>query len=189
MTDNELIKMCKRGSRHAFNMLFEKYQTQVVNIAYGMLSDKEDAYDAAQEVFIKVYRNMDSFKEQSSFTTWLYRITANVCADILRKRQKHLNVTSLSQSEEDNRELDIRDETLTPEESYELTERQSAVRNAIASLKEEYRTVITLCDIEGMSYEDIALVLNIPPGTVKSRISRARNSLKKILINKRELFL
>ena len=75
MTENDLIKKCKKGSREAFNILVSNYQQQVINIAYGKLSNQEDAYDAAQEVFVRVYKSIESFKEQSSFTTWLYRIT------------------------------------------------------------------------------------------------------------------
>ncbi|MGN0106556.1 MAG: RNA polymerase sigma factor [Hominilimicola sp.] len=188
MTENDLIKKCKRGSREAFNILFSRYQSQVVNIAYSMLSDREDAFDAAQEVFVRVYKNIESFKEQASFTTWLYRITSNVCSDILRKRQKDTNVVSINQFVDENKDMDIKDDSQTIEENMELSERQSAVRNAINELKEEYRVVITLCDIEGMSYDEMSNMLNIPTGTVKSRINRARNALKKILMKKRELF-
>ena len=188
MTENDLIKKCKKGNREAFNKLFETYQSQVINIAYSMLSDREDAYDAAQEVFVRVYRNINSFKEEASFNTWLYRIITNVCSDILRKRQKGSKVVSISQMSEENSDIDIPDEAPTPEESMELTERQAVVREAISQLREEYRVIITMCDIEGMSYDDIAEMLKVPKGTVKSRINRARNSLKKILIEKRELF-
>lgn len=188
MTENDLIKKCKKGSREAFNILFSRYQSQVVNIAYNMLSDREDACDAAQEVFVKVYRNIESFKEQSSFTTWIYRITANVCSDILRKRQRDANVVSINRFTDENKEMDIKDDAPTAQENMELSERQAAVRSAINELKEEYRVVITLCDIEGMSYDDISAVLGIPSGTVKSRINRARNALKKNLMKKRELF-
>ena len=188
MPGNDLIQRCKKGDREAFNVLFSKYQSQVINTAYGMLSDKEDAFDAAQEVFIRVYRNIDSFKEQSSFTTWLYRITVNVCSDILRKRQRNSDIISINSFTDDNKDFDIPDESPTVEENMEISERQNAVREAISDLKEEYRTVITLCDIEGMSYDEISEIINIPAGTVKSRINRARNALKKKLMKKRELF-
>ena len=188
MTENDLIKKCKKGDREAFNVLFSNYQSQVINIAYGMLSNREDAYDATQEVFVRVYKSIESFKEQSSFTTWLYRITTNVCSDILRKRQKNTNVISINQAMDENKDMDIRDEAPTPEESMELSEKQRVVREAIAELREEYRVVITLCDIEGMSYDEISEILKIPSGTVKSRINRARNALKKILLKNRELF-
>ncbi len=188
LTENDFIKKCKKGNREAFNRLFEIYQSQVVNIAYSMLSDREDAYDAAQEVFVRVYKNIGSFKEESSFNTWLYRIITNVCSDILRKRQKTSKVISISNMMGEDNDIDIPDDSPTPEENIELTERQRAVKDAISQLREEYRVVITMCDIEGMSYDDIAEMLGIPKGTVKSRINRARSSLKKILITKRELF-
>lgn len=188
MTENDIIRRCKKGNREAFNKLVEKYQSQVINIAYSMLSDKEDAYDAAQEVFIRVYKNIDSFQEKSSFTTWLYRITSNICSDILRKRQRNTNVVSISQIYDDSKDADLRDEGPQPEEVAEMTERQRAVRDAISELNSDYKAVITLCDIEGMSYDEISKVLGVPAGTVKSRINRARNSLRKILSEKRELF-
>ena len=189
MTENDLIKKCKKGNREAFNVLFSRYQSHVINIAYGMLSNREDAYDAAQEVFVKVYRSIESFREQSSFATWLYRITANVCSDILRKRQKSGNIVSISGYTDENKEFDIEDESASVEENMELSERQAAVRKAISALKEEHRIIITLCDLQGMSYDEIAETLKIPPGTVKSRINRARSALKKNLTEKRELFL
>lgn len=189
MTENDLIKKCKSGNREAFNALFSRYQTQVINIAYGMLSDREDACDAAQEVFVKVYKSIGSFNEQSSFTTWLYRITANTCSDFLRKRQRGGNVVSISGFTEENKEFDIEDESASVEEGIELSERQAAVRKAISELKEEHRLIITMCDLEGMSYDQISEILKIPPGTVKSRINRARAALKKNLLEKRELFL
>lgn len=188
MTENELIRKCKKGDRAAFDELCEKYYSRVINIAYGMLSNHDDACDAAQETFFRVYKSIGLFKEQSSFTTWLYRITTNICSDILRRRQRNTNIVSISQVAEEKKDIDIKDNEPTPEESYEITERQLAVRQAISELREEYRVVITLCDIEGMSYDEIAEVLGLPSGTVKSRINRARNSLKKILMDKRELF-
>ena len=188
MTENDIIRKCKKGSREAFNILFTRYQQQVINIAYGMLSDREDAYDAAQEVFVRVYKNIQSFKEQSSFTTWLYRITVNVCQDALRKRQRGGNVVSISAYTDDEKEMDIEDESASVEENLELSERQAAVRRAISELKEEHRVVITMCDLEGMGYDEIGEILKIPPGTVKSRINRARSALRKILMENRELF-
>lgn len=189
MTENEIIQKCKKGSREAFNVLFSRYQSQVINIAYSMLSDREDAYDAAQEVFVKVYKSIGSFNEQSSFATWLYRITANTCSDFLRKRQRSGNVVSISGYTEENKEFDIEDENASVETGLELSERQAAVRQAISELKEEHRLIITMCDLQDMSYDQIAEVLKIPPGTVKSRINRARGALRKILEKKKELFL
>lgn len=183
MPDIDIIKRCKNGDREAFNELFTEYQTQVVNMAFGMLSNREDALDAAQEVFVRVYKGIGSFKEKSSFSTWLYRITMNVCSDFLRKRQRTLNTVSISAGAEDeDKDTDIPDDSPTPEEYAQMNERQKALYEALAELKTEYRTVITLFDIEGLSYEEIAEITKSPVGTVKSRLNRARNSLKKILM-------
>ena len=189
--ENDLIKKCKSGDRAAFSELVEKYQSKIINMAYGMLSDKEDAYDAAQEVFIKVYRSLEAFEGKSSFSTWIYRITVNVCNDMLRKRQRKIPAISIfsSSDDEDERDTQIKDDAPTPQETVETTEMQEEVRKAIASLSDEYRTVITLFDIEGLSYDEISSIIKCPVGTVKSRLSRARAALKKNLSEKRELFL
>ncbi len=189
MTDQEMIAGCKKGSRDAFNELVLKYQKQVFNIAYGMLSDYEDASDAAQEVFVKVYRSIASFKGQASFTTWLYRICANVCNDILRKRQRRGISISLDAEESDSgAPSEIPSSEPTPEESLEQNERQRAVRDAINSLSAEYREVIVYSDLQQLSYDEISAILRCPVGTVKSRLNRARNALRKNLSDKRELF-
>lgn len=185
-----MILRCKQGDRDAFNMLMEKYQTIVFNTAYGMLSNYEDASDAAQEVFIKVYRSIASFKGQSSFTTWLYRICANVCSDILRKRQRRGTTISLDAEREDDASpiSELRSEEATPEEQLEMNEAQKAVWNAIKELKKEYREIIVYSDIQQLSYDEIAKIIKCPTGTVKSRLNRARNALKKKLLKNRELF-
>lgn len=190
MEDSILIKRCRRGDRDAFNELVEKYQTRVVNIAYGMLSDTEDAYDAAQEVFINIYRSIGSFREQSSFTTWLYRITANVCADILRKRQKSLGEISIDAPiGDDNSTMDITDTSHSPETAVFENERQRIVAESMKKLPEDYRQVIHLYDIENLSYKEIAELLNISQGTVKSRIFRGRKLLREILTEYKDIFM
>ena len=189
LPETELIKRCKDGDRNAFNELFAMYENKVINIAYGMLSDREDAYDAAQEVFIKVYKNIASFKENSSLSTWIYRITSNTCNDILRKRQRSVGTVSINSTyDEEEKDMELKDTAPTPAEFAEMTETQRAVREAINELSDEYREVITLCDIEDLSYDEISGIINCPVGTVKSRINRARNALKKKLSEKRELF-
>lgn len=191
MPETELIERCQKGDREAFNELVEQYQSQVINIAYGMLSDREDAYDAAQETFVKIYRNIGGFKGKSSLSTWIYRIVANVCNDMLRKRQRSAVVVSMNStvSDEDDREMDITDDAPTPEELLELSEEQRAVRIAISELSAEHREIITFSDIEQLSYEEISDILKCPIGTVKSRLNRARSALKKKLLKNRELFL
>ena len=189
LTEQELIQLCKNGDREAFNQLIAQYQKQVFNIAYGMLSDYEDALDASQEVFVKVYRSIASFKGQSSFSTWIYRICANVCNDSLRKRQRRGVTVSIENDDDgDNNISEIPSDTPTPEENVMMNERQRAVREAINNLSDEYREIIVYSDINQLSYDEISKVLKCPVGTIKSRLNRARNALRKILSEKRELF-
>lgn len=190
LTEYEIIEKCKNGDREAFNTLVEMYQQQVFNIAYGMLSDYEDASDASQEVFIKIYKSIASFKGQASFATWMYRICANVCNDMLRKRQRRGITLSIDADDEDENSLynELPSNELQPDEQLELNERQAAVRQAIDSLKDEYKEIIVYSDMNDMSYEEVSQVLKVPVGTVKSRLNRARNALRKKLLGKRELF-
>ncbi|MGN1120320.1 MAG: sigma-70 family RNA polymerase sigma factor, partial [Oscillospiraceae bacterium] len=184
MEQDNLIARCKGGEREAFNELVLKYQDNVINLAYNLLSDRDDAYDAAQETFIKVYKNIGSFRGESSFVTWIYRITSNVCKDILRKRQRQGATVSLSPADDsaDSQFMDIKDEKKTPEEMLETTELQREVREALSELKAEYREVIVYCDMEQLSYEEMSSLLKCPVGTIKSRLSRARTALRNNLL-------
>lgn len=188
MTDEQLARKASGGDMKSFDELVLRYHKKVMNTAYGMLSDYHDACDAAQEVFLRVYKSLSSFRENAAFSTWLYRITVNVCSDILRKRKKHMAV-SLDKTDDDGAAHDIPDTGDTPDECAEKNELQKAVRAAVAELPDEYRTVLTLYEFEGVPYEQISEVLKCPIGTVKSRINRAKKQLRKKLEQKRELFL
>lgn len=188
MSEKELISLLKKGDRAAFNVLIEQYQAKVYNIATGMLSDPEDALDASQEVFINVFKSIGSFKEDSALSTWIYRICANVCKDFLRKRMRRLTVVSLDSGDEEDEPLEIADDTKSPEQLSQQSELQRLVRETMDSLSPEYKEVLLLCDIEGLSYEEIAQVLKCPIGTVRSRLNRARQALRKKISEKRELF-
>ena len=179
-----MIELIQSGDRQAFNRLVTEYQQKVINISFGMLSDYEEACDAAQEVFVKIYRYIGGFRGDSSLSTWIYRITKNVCSDFLRKRRE--NAVSIDDSEKN---IEINDNSFSPEHSAEKTERQRLLRSAISELDENSRTVIVLYEMEDMSYEEISKVLDMPVGTVKSRLNRAREKLKKILLPNKELFL
>lgn len=188
--ENVLIEKSKKGDIHAFETLIEAYQKKVFNIAFGMLHNYEDANDAAQEVFIRVFKSIKNFKGESSFSTWLYRITANVCLDELRKR-KNKNVVSIDEDitlEEGEISRQIIDDSPTPDIVAEKNELRKIIYNAISELSEEHKTVIVLRELHGFSYDEISEMIKCPQGTVKSRISRARNILKNILKNKRELY-
>ncbi len=190
MDTDELVRLCKKGDREAFGALVEEYQARIVNIAFGMLSDRDDAMDAAQETFIRIYRAIGGFNEKSSLSTWIYSICKNVCSDALRKRQRTIRGASIeaSAADEDSKVIEPADADADPEQRYIKNERQRLVKKALSELKPEYREMITLYDLNGLSYEEIAEVLDIPIGTVKSRLSRARDGLKKKLLENRELF-
>lgn len=189
MTESELIKKLKKGDRNAFNELVAQYQNKIINIAYGMLSDREDALDASQEVFIKVYKSIGTFSGGSALSTWIYRIAANVCKDYLRKRQRTARTVSIfGDDEEENPMTELPDEKHTPEEAAEHTELQMQIRKAINDLNQDYKSVLVLCDIEGMPYDRASEILRIPVGTVKSRLNRARSALRKKISENKELF-
>ena len=187
--EKALIQKCKQGDIDSFEMLIECYQQKVYNIALRMLGNKEDASDIAQEVFIKVYKSIGGFKEEASLSTWIYRIATNVCLDELRKRKKTkiVSIDSTIQLEESEVSMQMPDERPQPDELLTQKELKQEVQKAINNLKEEHKTVIILRDINGYSYEEIAKILDCTLGTVKSRINRARNALKSILIKKEEL--
>ena len=186
MDEKQILKRIQAGDRFTFAELVETYQTKVIHISYSMLSDYEDACDAAQEVFVKVFRSAESFRGDSSLSTWIYRITKNVCTDFLRKRKE--TTVSIDEEKDDAPKYDIPDTSKSPEQISERNETQKLVREALSELDTDSRLIITMFDIEGLSYDEIAGVLKIPIGTVKSRLNRAREKLKKILLKKSEHF-
>ncbi|MBR7164069.1 MAG: sigma-70 family RNA polymerase sigma factor [Clostridia bacterium] len=190
MSESEYIKRSQQGDADAFGQLVTLYENKILNYCYRMLGNRADAEDATQEVFVKLYRFIDSFTGQSVFSTWLYKIASNVCLDLLRKNKRHTDTVSLHQQNAEGEEflLNIEDKGLTPYESAQVSEAQRALFLALEQLGEEQRQVVVLRDVEGLSYEEIAQITGTAPGTVKSRINRARQALKKLLEKDRELF-
>lgn len=189
--EKELIKKSQKGDIESFEKLISNYQKKVFNIAFGMMHNHDDAYDISQEVFIRVFKSIRKFKGQSSFSTWLYRITTNACLDELRKRKNNKNIISIDQEiqlEDGEVFRQIEDDGPTPELVAERNELREIIREAISKLSDEHKEVIVLRDIQGFSYDDIAEIIKCPQGTVKSRINRARRMLKEILKNKVELW-
>ena len=189
--DLELIQRAAEGDCGAFTELVQKYENFVYNIVFHSLRNADDAFDVSQEVFIRVYKSLGSFRGSSKFSTWLYTVAMNVIRDSIRSSKHRIRAVSLSpdDGEGGEKEFDIpdRSETSNPEEMLEKKERAKAVREGIRNLSEDHREVILLRDIEGYTYEEIALMLSIDIGTVKSRLNRARNSLKKYL-SERNIF-
>lgn len=175
-----LVIQAKNGDLQAFETLIVAHEKIVFNVALRMLRHQEDARDISQEVFIKAYRSIANFDLRASFSTWIYRITINTCIDEMRKR-KGKHTLSLSQEQEDEDgswKHEIADTDDTPEEALMRSEEQSEILLALNRISEEYKTVFILRDIQGLSYEEIAEITGVALGTVKSRISRARSSIK-----------
>lgn len=181
--EEELIKKASGGDSEAFGRLVEKYEGMVYNIIIGDIGRCEDAYDISQEVFIKAYRSINSFRGDCKFSTWIYRICINACRDYIRYKSKDKYI-SMSEYDENTyeRQLDIADDvSKEPESISERKEKIEYVRLAISSLNPIHRRIIILRDIEGYSYDEISEMLSLEEGTVKSRINRARHAIKDFL--------
>ncbi len=191
--DLTLVKRARGGDQRAFKLLVERYQRKVYSVALGMVKDREEALDVAQEAFAKVYKYLDHFKGDSSFYTWLYRITVNICIDFLRKRgaakgeHVELDETILVDSAEANiGALGTRLGT-NPQKSLLRKELAEKIEEALQEVPEKHRAILLLREIEGMSYDDLARTLEIPKGTVMSRLFHARVKIQKILSKYLEL--
>lgn len=180
LSDLVLIERYKLGDMVAFDLLMSRYEKKIYNYCYRMLMDFEEAKDATQEVFIKVFKNIGKFRGESSFYTWIYRIAHNMVIDFIRKKSKERTV---SHDEPVYREdgpimRDFVDVTWNPELLAEERERKELMRNAISKLLPEYREIIILRDMQGFSIEEAAKILKCAEGTIKSRLHRARSALK-----------
>ncbi len=179
-----LVERAKEGDREAFGRLVDEYKDKIYNYVSRMLSDPYEAEDVTQEAFLRAYRSLPRFRGASSFHTWLYRIASNLAIDVVRKRKRTEPTFSLDEpleSEEGEYEREIPAETGGPEDMTTTRETQVAVRRAIMDLPEKLRNVMILYELQGETYEDIAEILDVPLGTVKSRLFNARNTLKEKL--------
>ncbi len=180
--DNEsnLLKKATEGDIYAFEQLILGYEKMVYSIAYRMLPNSEDAKDISQEVLIKIYKNLHEFSNIKYFKAWIAKITTNTCIDELRKRRRKeiISLDEKKDSSEGEKIIQIRSTETTPEESVVENEERVDLIAAIHKLPDDYKTLIILRDIQGLSYNEIADVTNSNLGTVKSRLSRARRRLK-----------
>lgn len=178
-SEAELLKAARAGDADAFDRLVQAHYRSVYNVAYRMLHTPGAASDATQTTFVRAYEAISSFRGDSSFGTWLYRITMNVCLDELRRQKNRpLSLTDEDDEGEPAGERDMPDLTDEPAGTAEQRELQELVHQAIGRLPEDFRTVIVLYDIRGLSYQEISQLLDIPLGTVKSRLNRARLALR-----------
>lgn len=178
-----IVRKVLQGDVNAFEKLVTEYEKAVYAITQRMTGNAEDAADMTQETFIKAYNSLSSFRGDSKFSVWLYRIANNVCLDFLRSKNRRPTV-SLSTEDDDGEEtqLDIADESQSPELLLESSLTRDAVRRGLDSLPPDYKQILLLREIQGLSYEEIAAALGIESGTVKSRIFRARKRLCTFLI-------
>jgi RNA polymerase sigma-70 factor, ECF subfamily len=183
--DNELIKDFLQGNEEAFEELVGHYEKKVFSLCFHYAGNQEDALDLAQETFIRIYRFLPQFRFDAAFSTWVYRLTVNTCLDFLRK-QKQSRAFSLDaplQTEDGDLSRELADDLkYSPGEELAKKELRAEIRTALFQLPAEQRMPIILKEFQEMSYEEIARVLKIPVGTVRSRISRGRLKLKTILL-------
>lgn len=183
--EQKLIEKASGGDASAFNRLMANHEKRMYAVALRMFANREDAQDCLQEAMLRVYRSIGSFKGQSSFSTWLYRITMNTCLDELRRKKNKQN-TSLDNLLEQG--WSPADESVAPEQHALQSEFRHELQLAIRELPEDMRSAVVLRDVQGFAYDEIAQVLNVNVGTVKSRISRAREKLRGKLRERPELF-
>lgn len=179
MEEEKLIRLAQAGDQSAFEQLLDRYQKTVYHHALRLVGDPEDAADVTQEVFFKLWRSLPDFRGESGLSTWLYRLTDNCAIDLLRREKKRRGDSSLD-DEEASLVLPA-DPSPTPHQAAEHSELRRAVADALAQLNDEHRRVLVLREISGLSYDEIALTLGLSPGTVKSRIARARLALANFL--------
>jgi RNA polymerase sigma-70 factor (ECF subfamily) len=179
MEEKQLVRLAQDGSPAAFEELVVKYQPKVFSMALSFTRNREAADDLAQEVFLKAYLALPRFHGKSEFGTWLYRISVNHIKDFLRKKGRAKEV-----SLDDVREISFsdREQTEKAELERETESRRTLVQRFVQSLPEKYRVILTLRDIQGLSYEDISRILRLSPGTVDSRLHRARRMLRLKLV-------
>ncbi len=181
--EHGLITSAQRGDQSAFEELVRQNEKRVYHLAFRMTGNAEDACDLVQEAFIKAWRGLVRFQMESSFSTWIYRLTVNVCIDFLRreKPRRELAMPLVREDGEEERQIDLPDCSACPEQLLEQKEQRRAVEEGLYGLSAEHRNILVLRELEGLSYEEIGLLLQLEPGTVKSRIARARLHLRDIL--------
>lgn len=187
--DSEFVARCRQGDTEAFSQLVRRHQKKMLNIAFRMIGDYDEACDAVQEAFLSAFRSIGKFQEKSLFSTWLYSIVLNHSKSRLRQRTSRSRrevrwPEDLFQNENGDGWNGCQAQEESVLERIEKRELESKIQEGINSLDEGQKEVLVLRDIQGLSYEEIVLTLGLPQGTVRSRLFRARNALKESLLNK-----
>jgi RNA polymerase sigma-70 factor (ECF subfamily) len=185
--DRALVARARAGDTEALDALVAGHQDRVFSLACRMLGDREDALDVCQEVFLTVFQNLGRFEERARFSTWLYRVAVNRCRDELRRRGtvKHTRPLSLDRPRGEDDERNPGPQPVAdgprPEQRVESRERRAEIEDAVGALPDDLREVVVLRDLQQLSYEELAALLGIPIGTVRSRLHRAREVLRERL--------
>ena len=183
-SDERLFKLFQKGDIQAFDQLVIRYKDRLYNFLYGIVHDVELAEDLAQDTFLKVYTNKDSYKELYKFSTWMYTIAKNLAFTELRKKKRR-KTSSFSEISKDDWEIQVPDSTAEAiEDEIMNAEKRRNIQNALLQISIDFRTIIILRDIQELSYEDISKIIEVPVGTVKSRINRGREKLYQLLKGK-----
>ncbi len=185
MTEQELVARAKGGDQEAFAQLVEQTQDRVYSLALRMVGDPEDAADLAQEALLSAWKGLPRFQGEAAFSTWLYRLTSNACIDFLRREKRRRaggSILYLDAGGEEGGSIDLPDYGADPHRQLEQGEVRSQIAQALAELSPEHRQVLSLREVAGLSYTEIAAALGVEEGTVKSRIARARLALRKKLL-------
>jgi RNA polymerase sigma factor (sigma-70 family) len=187
LREKQLIQKAKTGDESSFESLILSCQSRAFNIAIRYLKNEDDAMDALQESFIKIFRHLNSFKEDSRFDTWVYRIVVNTCNDMLRKNSNQKITDSIFKTEDEKETIiEIPDITGSPEEVFDKKEKTEHIISCLEKLNQEQKEIIVLRDIHGFSYDEISEILDCSIGTVKSRINRSRLRLREILLEQNQ---
>lgn len=182
VTEQELVSAAKAGDQQAFEQLVLDNQNRIYSLAVRLVGDREEAFDLAQEAFVKAWQGLPAFQGESSFATWIYRLATNVCIDYLRKQKRRRQVESeVSLDDEELSWTEPADWSQDPHRQLERSEQGRALARGLEALPEQQRQILVLRELSGLSYQEIAEKLNLDLGTVKSRIARARMALRKIL--------
>jgi len=189
VTEKELITKAKAGDPEAFGQLVLAHQNKVYSLCVHMTGDRDQAEDLAQEAFLKAWRSLASFREDSSFSTWMHRLTTNLCLDYLRKQIRQREVApAVSLDDEEAGWVEPADPAGDPHERLERSEQGRALAKALRELPDHHRQLILMRELSGMRYQEIADATGADLGTVKSRLARAREQLKKILLRDGNFF-
>lgn len=176
----QLVARAQGGDREAFDQLVDETYAMIYATAYRLTGDVELAADATQDAYVRAYNSLQTFRGSSSFSTWMYRIVVNVSLDALRRRSRAPEPLTFADDEQE-REMDVADVSADPHTRAEMRELQQIIALGLQRLSDDHRAVLVLFDINGLSYEEIGEILDVPLGTVKSRLNRARLALRKLI--------